>query len=407
MSFNIKKSRLLKIALPLILLIIIPLVLGCAKAPTRGWSGPIVIDNILYVGTIEGKVIALDLSTGEPVESWYKELGTSGGEGFSCGSQISKPMSTYGTPAFKDNVLYIGGYDGKVYGFDTVTTSRTPIIFSTDGAIVGSPLIDNDTLYIGSSDGKLYALRLDLNEIPRWIFKTGDEIWSTPVVVDKVVYFGSSDHNFYAIDAESGKELWHLESEGAILSTALVTGDTVYIGSSDKKFYAIDKATEDERLAAAARGEKDKASVKSAKQVFDGAASWFWTQALDYNGKIYIGNFDGKVYVLDAKNISSKLGEFATDGRVSTPPIVVQEKIVFGSQDGYIYVIDPQKDNFIVPIDPKVGSDPEVVRPPVLAPLWSDNVEGIVYAHGQNGEHLLYAIKVETRELLWSYKTSE
>lgn len=407
MFFIIKESRLLKISLLLILLGILALGIGCAKAPTRGWSGPIVVNNILYVGTIEGKVIALNLSDGEPVEDWYKEIKTSGGGGFACGSQISKPMSTYGTPAIKDSVLYIGGYNGKVYGFDVDTPSRLPMEFSTGEAIVGSPVIDGDTLYVGSSNGNLYALYLDLREDVKWQFKTGGEIWSTPVVVDNVVYIGSSDHKFYAIDTESGNELWHFESDGAILSTALVSGDIIYIGSCDRKFYTIDKATEEERLGAAARAEGQKAPVKLEKQVFDGAGNWFWTQALSYEDKIYVGNFDGKLYVLDALDIRNKLDEFVTDGRVSTPPIVIQGKVVIGSQDGYIYIIDPQKDHNVVKNDPNPGTDPKAARPPILAPLWSDNEKGIVYAHGQNGVHMLYAIDVETGDLLWSYKTSE
>jgi outer membrane protein assembly factor BamB len=407
MFSNIKKSKSGKILLCILLLSGILLLVGCASAPVRGWSGSVVSDNTLYVGTIKGTVLALDITENGTscTFKWEMDLGKTASGGFlTCSRQVSVAMSTYGTPAVSGDKIYIGGYDGNVYSFSKDDGSR--LFFETGSAIIGSPVIANDTVFVGTSDGKLYAF--DLNLKPKWAapFKTGGKIWSMPEVANGVVYVGSADHRLYAIDAESGREIWHFEAEAGILSTPLIYNGTVYIGACDNKFYAIEVATEGEKLAASAREDRDPIPSKEYKGVFEGANSWFWTQALAYDGKIYVGNLDHKLYVLDANDISHKLDEFETGGRICTPPVLVGGSIIIGSEDGNIYILNPEnlndKDSKKV-IDLKTS---ETVKAPILAPLYPDYEKGIVYVHAQDGVHRLYAIRVADGHQLWTYETS-
>lgn len=379
MFSNIKKSRLSKILLSFVLLSSILLLVGCAAAPTRGWSGPAVSDNVLYVGTIGGEVIALDVSGDQPSQMWSETLESPGAGGFlACSARISTPMSTYGTPAMGEDKVYVGGYDGYIYSFRIDDGSMSK--FDTGGAIVGSPIVADETVFVGNSDGKFYALNLNLS--PKWPtpFKTGAKIWSTPAVDNGVVYIGSSDHKLYAIDTESGREIWHFETQGAILSTPLVVDSTIYIGSCDNNLYAIDAGTGEEKWA------------------FE-AENWFWTEAFFYNDEIWVGCLDHKVYAINAQNPEDFRVVLETQGRVRTPPVLMENLnlILVGSEDGNVYAIDPQEKSY------------HVLYPfeaPVLAPLYADQEKGILYVHAQNSSHTLYAIEVETGKQLWSYKTS-
>jgi len=386
MFSNIEKSRLSKIFLSLLLLSGILLLAGCAGAPTRGWSGPLLSTNIidgeevlrLYVGTIGGEVIALDVSEDQPRLVWDKTLESPAAGGFlACSARLSTPMSTYGTPAIGEDKVYVGGYDGYLYSFriDDGSTSK----FDTGSAIVGSPIVADETVFVGNSDGKFYALNLDLG--PKWPapFKTGDKIWSTPAVDNGVVYIGSSDHKLYAIDAESGREIWRFETQGAILSTPLVVDGTIYVGSCDNNFYAIDAGTGEEMWA------------------FE-AENWFWTEALFYNDEIWVGSLDHKVYSINAQNPEDFRVVLETQGRVRTPPVLIDSLnlILVGSEDGNVYAIDPQE---------KSGQVLYSFEAPVLAPLYADQEKGILYVHAQNGSHTLYAVEVETGEIMWDYPT--
>lgn len=405
MFSNIRKSPLGKIVLSILLLSVVLLTVGCeCGAPTRGWSGPIVNNSVLYIGTIDGKVLGLDLSNvtgGEPDVVWEEEFETSkSGSLFACGAGLSSPMSTYGVPVIAQDRIYVGAYDDNIYSF--LISQKGENDFDTGSAIVGSPMIADGTVFVGNSDGEFYALDLQLR--PKWPrpFKTGDKIWATAEVDNGVVYIGSADHNLYALDIETGKEIWHFETEGAILSTPLVVDGTVYIGSCDNKFYAISAATEEERVAALARDEEMPAPSKDYKWVSAEAENWFWTKALLYEGKIWVGCLDQNVYVLNTEN-GHEIDRIATEGMVRTPPVLMNGVIIVGSgsetgkERGKLYRIDPQSGT---------PWDFFSCEAPILAPLQADPDRGLVYVHAQDGEHRVYAVDVETGDEVWSLKTS-
>ena len=415
MLSNATKPRLSRI-LPLIVLALAALAaVGCAGAPSRGWSGPLVSDNVLYVGTLQGKILALDLTTadlseGLPPETKWDPLDVVGslGGGFTCG-RVSKPMGMYGTPAVNSGRVYIGAYDGNVL-YVTTNGEVSGTKFETGGPIVGSVVLYGDTLFVGSSDGKLYALSLDLKE--KWYFKTEGKIWSTPVVGGDVVYVASADHNLYAIDAKSGNEIWRFETKAAIMSTPVLANGRVYIGGCDRKFYAVKAATEEERLAAAGGASP---IPREFDHVFEGARNWFWTQAMVYNGEIWVGNLDHKVYVLNAETLEY-VADVSTQGMVYAPPVIVDGLVVVGSQDGKVYAISAEtKDATVYAVDAKteeVVQSPEKPKnrlPPILAPLCPDTANGIVYFHAQGltGSETLYALRLSANsaEVLWSFRT--
>jgi outer membrane protein assembly factor BamB len=376
-----------------------------------------VSDNYLYVGTIQGKVLAYDLSREE--KSWVKTVAKAGSSGFGCSGGVSAASGIYGTPGLRNGKLYIGAYDGTVLWISADGSSVSGSSFDTKGKIVGSVAIDGDTLYVGSSNGKLFALDLNAADFGNsvrdgWPFKTGGEIWSTPVVSNGVVYIASADHNLYAVDAESGAEIWRFETEAAIMSTPLVVNDMVYIGGCDRRFYSIKAATDKERAAVAA-GEP--ATVREYVHVFPGAKNWFWTQALAYNGQIWVGSLDKNIYVLNADDLGY-IAEIPTKGMVYAPPVSLGGKVIVGSQDGWIYVINPDIREFdAYAVDSKTyeafkaPEEPKNKPAPIFAPMFADQATGMLYFHAQGNKndppHRLYALAISpsSAEVRWSYRT--
>lgn len=145
------------------------------------------------------------------------------------------------SPAIVNGVLYVGSGDGNLYALNA-TDGIKLWNYSTGGTIGSSPAVDNGIVYFGvyfySLSGGFYALNATNGE-KIWSFIT-DWISSSPTIVDGVVYFASS-HTVYAFNADSGLMLWNysvnvqfigLEPDGIYSSPAVVNG-VLYIGSSD------------------------------------------------------------------------------------------------------------------------------------------------------------------------------
>lgn len=346
---------------------------GCAGAPLRGWSGPVVAEDSLYVGTMEGKLVGYTLVS-EPrlaaVEWWrFPPRGEPG------------LFAIYGTPFVEEGIVYIGAYSGKVYAIDGAAGieiweyPRDGFI----GPIVGSPVVDGGTLYIGSSDGKLYALDVQGGQEIWPPFQAGGDIWGSVAISDGVVYFGSFDHKLYAIDAQTGAPVWDspFETGGAIASTPFLHNGTIYFGSFDNNFYALNlDGTE--------------------KWRFEEAGNWFWGQAVAYNDIIIAGCLDHKIYALDAESGDEAWLPFETGGPIRGDPALVGELVIFGSDDGKVYALAAA-----------TGGERwhRTLEPPtqVRAPLFPG--EGVVYVHAFNDT--VYAFEMEYGNTIWSVTTSE
>jgi outer membrane protein assembly factor BamB len=348
-----KRTLLNRASLLLVILLVVGIaILGCARtgAIPRGWTGGAIADGTLFLGSMEGELIAVDVSDGgrlwEPV---VLETMPSGGFSFGC-TPSATAVAIYGDLAVAGDLFYVGGYDGKIYAFNTASGALR-WVYPRQGEllpIVGGPVVALDKVYIGNSDGNLYALDAATGDY-QWQFTSDDKIWSTPAIADGTVYIASFDKKLYALDATDGDKKWSFEAEGTIVAPPVIANNTVYIGSFDRYFYAVD----------AADGSLNWKFL---------AENWFWARAAVYGDTIYAASLDGKVYALDAAS-GDKLAEIDL---------------------GKIYSIDTANNSKreLIDLDLRVNSPLSASR-------------GVVYVHTQEKE-ALYALNVQTGVLLWT-----
>lgn len=371
------KWRAGRMLLLVVMLLVIGLVgFGCVEGlQPIGWSGGAASDGTLYIGSKEGRLVAVNLADEsrrwtEPLKAErqaggiFSCLPTAGG---GCGSGASG-VAIYGTPVVSGDLVYIAGYNGKVYAFVTETLASRWVYPREDylEPIAGGLTVAQDKLFFGDSDGYVYALDAATGD-KLWEFKTGDKIWATPTVIGDMVLIGSFDKKLYALDIDDGSEVWNFKTEGAVISTPLVENGTVYIGSFDKHLYAVNAAD------------------GGLKWQFL-SENWFWSKPIIYNSTVYAGCLDGKVYALRADN-GGEITEFDLGSAVSSEPVVVDSSLIFASRDGVVYAIDtgPNELNRIVDIE-------EDVYGPLAV------VEGVVYIHTQ--ELTVHRINAETGAVL-------
>ena len=349
-------------------------ILGCARvgAQAKGWSGGTIDDNTLFLGSMEGKLVAVDISSHNRLfPDVLLETSKPAAGGFGCAAP-STSVAIYGNPAVAGDLVYVGGYNGTIYALNS-SSGALRWVYPRQGnlqPIVGAPVVASDKVYFGCSDGKLYALDAATGD-KKWEFPTGNKIWSTPAIDANTLYIGSFDNKLYALNIADGSKKWEFQSEGAIVSTPLVYNNTVYIASYGRYLYAVNP--------------------------IDGSLRWeflaergFWAKPVAYNNVIYAPSLDGKVYVIDTESGKEKVAPIDLESPISSSPVLVDSLVIVASDEGKIYAVDTSNNQ---------KRELKNLEEKIIAPLCASN--GVVYIHTQEHE-TLYALNTQTGMVLWS-----
>jgi eukaryotic-like serine/threonine-protein kinase len=361
---NVVKRNKVKIGLIALLIVIILgtglLGLSCVRGITPvGWSGGTVANGILYVGANDGRLIAVNLD--DDSRQWAEALKARAQSGlFGCsGSSLgcgggTTSVQIYGTPVVSDNLVYIAGYNGKIYAYNTGNLAMR-WVYPRDSYLdpfVGGMVVADGKLFIGCSNGFVYSFdALTGDKLSE--YKTGNKVWGTPAVDGDTLYIGSFDKNLYALNTADLTLKWKYATEGSIISTPLIDNGTVYFGSFDKNLYAVNTA--DHTL----------------KWKFLGG-KWFWAQPQIVDGVIYAGCLDSHVYLLKADS-GSKITDFNLGSAVASTPAVSGNYVVFASHNGIVYKINTTTQEI---------AQISILKLNVDGPLTAH--DGIIYIHPQD-----------------------
>jgi outer membrane protein assembly factor BamB len=279
------------------------------------WSSPALVDGIIYVGSEDTNLYALDAVTG-------REVDATAGPATAAASDDLWPVETGGaivtSPAVVDGVVYFGSFDQHLYAV-AADSGKELWRFRTRGPVVSSPTVVAGVIYVGSNDNSLYAIDSATGQ-ERWRLETDGEVRSTPAVVDGVVYVGSFDSNIYAIDAATGTEHWRFPTGERVRSSPAVVDGIVYVGSNDTLVYALDARTGREVWRFPTEG-------------------WVVASPLVHDGVVYVGSNDGRFYAIDALS-GREIGRLFADGVVESFPAAHGNQIIFGSGGGSVYAVD-------------------------------------------------------------------
>ena len=188
----------------------------------------------LYLGTHDGRVVAIDPARGE--KAW----------------EFASGDSVLAAPAVDGDRVFFGSFDGHVYALEA-GTGRLVWKRDTHGPVVSTPALAGDRVIVGNRSYDLLGLDARTGE-PLWT----RYIWfswveSSAAVRDGVAYVGSSDAAaVYAFDARTGERRWKADVYGWAWGQPAVTDARVYAGTASQKDYlaghkgivvALDRAT--------------------------------------------------------------------------------------------------------------------------------------------------------------------
>ncbi len=281
-------------------------------------SSPTVADGAVYIGTIPNgtasAMFALNAATGQ--EIWQRAINTA--------VDTSSPVvvsPSGGTTPF----VCAGTTFGNISAWSIADGTKT-WTFETGNSSYSSPAVSNGHLYVGSNDGCLYNLDSATGALC-WYLQTGGKVVSSPTIANGVLYFGSNDHKLYAVNATAdGSELWNFTTGGAIETSPAVADGVVYVSSSDHYVYALNATTGDEIWS---------------------FISPYWSPSWQGNvysspaiagGVLYIGSHDGYVFALNATN-KALIWSYNTTAGIFASPAVAYGVVYIGAYNGNVYAI--------------------------------------------------------------------
>jgi len=162
-------------------------------------TSPALYEGVLYLGC-GTSIVAFDLSSRKTI--WEKSFGS---------------KTTFG-PVIKDDVIYIGIMMGYLIALDVNKGNQLWAIRMpndpeghSDSFPRSYPAISQNKLYIGAQNGVFYSLDTQSGK-GIWGFEMGISLATSPIVSGNIVYILSGKGNFYALDVSNGAKVWEFSS---------------------------------------------------------------------------------------------------------------------------------------------------------------------------------------------------
>jgi outer membrane protein assembly factor BamB len=259
-----------------------------ADPASNGMHDPLVVKDLVVVGTDRGELRAYKTGTGE--EAWT----------YQHGKRIFHRPATDGTRVFftaeggptavtadtgnklwafdldrgdgpivalpEKGLVFAASHDGTLYALDAKTGAKKwdadfaadappdPPGFAGDRARFPNTkarpsalVCDGETVYLSVFDQcRLVAFAAATGK-RLWAFQTGGWIFGAAVATPTHVFVGSQDKCFYGLDKKTGKQAWKFETKGRVESGGAVDDKYVYFGSCDGSVYCLIQSDGKER----------------------------------------------------------------------------------------------------------------------------------------------------------------
>ncbi|HEX3468983.1 MAG TPA: PQQ-binding-like beta-propeller repeat protein [Candidatus Elarobacter sp.] len=201
----------------------------------RIWSSPAIRDGAVYAGSQDGKLYCADLRSG--ALRWT--FATDGAALRSAEFGYDR-RTIQSSPSVAGGIVYVGSRDGTLYAVDAANGT---LRWRFDNSVFWSnttPAIDGGLIYDGNSDGRFVQAVDARSGVQAWKFTTQQPVFASPSVAGDAVYTGDWSGTLYALDARSGAALWQWRSFGRrILSSVAIDGGHLVFGSDDGRVYDL------------------------------------------------------------------------------------------------------------------------------------------------------------------------
>lgn len=181
-------------------------------------SSPLVVGNLVYVGSWNERVYALNRKSGSV--RWA----------YNAGEEVNS------SAAYDDNTIYIGGEEGTLFALNAWTgalrwRASSYSRFGRREQFYPTPVVAYGRVFAANVDGTVYAFGAKSGRL-LWARTAGTYVYTSPAVWRNRVYVGSYDGKFSALDAATGDIVWQWEAPGAIHGAPTIMAGLVYFSTT-------------------------------------------------------------------------------------------------------------------------------------------------------------------------------
>ncbi|MCH7712148.1 MAG: PQQ-binding-like beta-propeller repeat protein [Chloroflexi bacterium] len=292
-------------------------------------ASPAIVGDRIYITSDDGRTVALDRRTGQPV--WEHSSG----------------HSASSTPAVADGLVIVTLRPGLVVGLDRDTGEMR---WETDlkHGVFSSPIVADGSAFVGAADSNLHALDIATG-IERWVFSTNDWVVSPVAYADGTVVVASQGSLVYIVDAGTGRKRLQFDTGFQRFGGGpTIQDDTVYFSSDRGLIWAIDRTAKTyplQRLIFHLKINLYVWQVIPEPPLQPGA---LWSRQVDgeirdllavAHDTVYGATRQGEVFALDAATGTPKWST-GVGAVISTAPTVAGDTVLVGTKSGVVFGLE-------------------------------------------------------------------
>ena len=270
-----------------------------------GAVSPLIADEILFVATRRGEVIAVELESGRRA------------------GQASFGESIEGTPVLDAGMLFVPVGWGRraLIGYDLL---RGSTMWKVDGAPINAGLITfADVVIAADSDGMVRAHAKSDGAID-WEVNLGDGVGvkASPVLAGDVVIVADDQGRIAALNPANGSPTWSATVGAPVLATAASDGETLFVPTTRGRMIAL--------------------------RVADGQLLWtyeagtvnpYLASPAVSDGRVVFGGSDGMVRAVDAST-GKLLWSTEVEAAVTAAPLIAADVVYVGTMRSELLALD-------------------------------------------------------------------
>lgn len=280
----------------------------------------------VFVASRDGVVKALDPESGKTL--WETDVE----------ADVSARLSGGITAAYSQ--VFIGSENGRVLAFNEETGELNWQV-DVDGEVLAAPATDSNLVIVHTNKGILMALDQVTGEA-KWTISTevpnltlrGN---SAPVTASGGVFWGTANGRLAAAIVERGQLIWQQPigmPQGAteidrlvdVDASPLILGSTLYIVGYNGQLTAID--------------------LRSGKAAWKRNYSSS-TDLVSDGSRLFVVTEQDHIAAVDARSGTELWTNDQLENRLVTAPVIIEQYLVVGDSEGYLYWIDRSSGEFV------------------------------------------------------------